>query len=611
APCEPLTCTYNGVDGRCLREEVSGTVNVGPQQCKHGCDCYIPKEQDCDNQRKCDRPDAAAAGYYTTGHCRTTCHTDEKPYDKCDIDNQDSCLCCLRKEAPCEPLTCTYNGVDGRCLREEVSGTVNVGPQQCKHGCDCYIPKEQDCDNQRKCDRPDAAAVGYYTTGHCRTTCHTDEKPYDKCDIDNQDSCLCCLRKEDVKCDPAECEVDDGTRGVCSLEPISGYSKAGVYQCRDGCQCYIPGPCDPPSCDFNGKDGRCHWKEVSGWVNVGPQQCKHGCECYVQDQECDNQRKCDRSDAAAEGYYTTGHCRTTCHSDETAYDKCEIDNQDSCSCCLRKKDCEIETCLYKNEFTGKCSKGPVSGYLNVGQVDCGEGCDCYIQQDCKAEECIYKNVPGVCSVGTVSGHINVGQVDCGEGCNCWIEEHLDLDCGPTCTTKVTECMCMLPPNTCPDGYCSLDSEICDDDHCTCCKESSNTKCQPKNNLCNAPDYCVDKFGSKCPKGFAKVLNMCFKSSSFPVELEAEKLSLISKPDISTSTDCDCCKSLACTPNGDQCSGKGDYCIDPEKSCPQHYTTSNDCSKPVVENGVHTQSQLCKCCKPNKIIAVEDQLELSE
>ncbi|CAL4066968.1 unnamed protein product, partial [Meganyctiphanes norvegica] len=376
--------------------------------------------------------------------------------------------------------------------------------------------------------------------------------------------------------------------------------------------------CDPLTCTYNGVDGRCKREEVPGTVNVGPQQCKHGCDCYIpEDQDCDNQRKCDRPDAAAEGYYTTGHCRTTCHSDETPYDRCDIDNQDSCSCCLRKKDCEIETCLYKNEFPGKCSKGPMSGHTNVGQVNCGEGCNCWIEehQDCEIESCLYKNeFPGKCSKGPISGHTNVGQVNCGEGCNCWIEEH--QDCGPTCTTKPTGCMCMLPPNTCPDGYCSLESDICDDDHCTCCKESSDTKCQPKNNLCHAPDYCVDKYSSKCPKGFAKVLNTCFKSSSFPIELEqAEKSSShISKgPDISSSssTDCDCCKSLACTPNGDQCSGKGDYCVDPEKSCPLHYKTSFDCSKPVVENGTHTQSKLCKCCKPRKIIAVEDQLELRE
>jgi len=371
-------------------------------------------------------------------------------------------------------------------------------------------------------------------------------------------------------------------------------------------------PCNPLECNYEGASGRCSKADISGWTNVGEQNCKDGCECYIytDQSDCDDERKCERPDAEAGGFNPTGHCRRNCDDGETEYDTCDINNQDDCSCCLRKKEpCNPLECNYEGA-SGRCSKADISGWTNVGEQNCKDGCECYIYTDpCNPLECNYKQVPGRCSRVDIPGSTNVGEQDCKDGCECYLPKV--SDCGPACeSVKPTLCMCMINGNQCPDGFCHYDSNLCDPDHCTCCKETSNTKCVSKNNMCSGPDdYCVEKLSSKCPKGFAKVLNACIKSSILS-ELEIEK---IVAPEVNeTSKDCDCCKSLECVSNGDACSGKGQYCIDSKQSCPSlTHTTTFDCHKPVVENGVWIQSKLCKCCKLNKIVVAEELLELEK
>ncbi|CAL4146046.1 unnamed protein product [Meganyctiphanes norvegica] len=69
-----------------------------------------------------------------------------------------NCDCCINVTESCEPPTCNYNGVLGTCSRDEISGMVDKGEQDCK-GCRCWVlddevtpfscnetnPEEHDC----------------------------------------------------------------------------------------------------------------------------------------------------------------------------------------------------------------------------------------------------------------------------------------------------------------------------------------------------------------------------------------------------------------------------------------------------------------------------------
>ncbi|CAL4124472.1 unnamed protein product, partial [Meganyctiphanes norvegica] len=325
-PCYPLECEYKELLGRCSRYEISGSYNAGQQQCTDGCYCYVTTGErpcyplECEFKEllgQCSRDEIL--GTYNAGQrqCSDGCYCyvnpDERPcyplecefkelLGQCSRDEilgsynagqrqcSDDCYCYVNQgERPCYPLECEFQGLLGRCSRDDIQGSQNVGQQQCRDDCDCYVTT--DCENERTCDRPEVAADGYYTTGQCRKNCHSNEYPYGQCDTYNQE-CNCCLIKN------------------------------------------VELPCNPLECEFQRLLGRCSRDDIQGSQNVGQQQCRDGCDCYVTT-DCENERTCDRPEAASEGYYTTGQCRKNCHSNEYPYGQCDIYNQE-CNCCLIK-----------------------------------------------------------------------------------------------------------------------------------------------------------------------------------------------------------------------------------------------------------------------------------
>ncbi|CAL4144779.1 unnamed protein product, partial [Meganyctiphanes norvegica] len=204
--------------------------------------------------------------------------------------NKNKCGCCVPPPdcskgtlQPCVLLNGTCISQDDVCNgREEINKIFCKSSDSCK----CCFSKECDCENERQCERPDAAYKGFHPYGHCRKSCHSNEVLYDSCNINNQD-CSCCLR-ETTQCNPAECQSGTLT-GRCSRTAIPGWVIVGgddlQEKCEDGCDCWVEEgtqECNPTECWDGNIVGRCSRYAIPGSSNLGPSgQCKDGCDCWV------------------------------------------------------------------------------------------------------------------------------------------------------------------------------------------------------------------------------------------------------------------------------------------------------------------------------------------
>ncbi|CAL4108125.1 unnamed protein product, partial [Meganyctiphanes norvegica] len=435
-------------------------------------------------------------------------------------------------------------------------------------------------------------------------------------------------------CCPHNCSYK-GQRGSCHREQPINTLLVGPQECQDGCQCYItdcllgtnppcvelngtcihqdadcdghvvtgenfckfddckccfpdaPEACCPHNCTYNDQIGSCHREQPDNTMDVGTQECQDGCQCYVTAPcpdpfiQVGSEWFYFHDTSKVDWKHAQKHCESFGGSLAEPANMADFVELITSSYSHMTNDIWLGATnqIVEGQWNW-LSGGPVHGSVWAGAADPqpdGDG---------NCMQIHYHPVPGFyvndyyCSV---KGFFV---------CECAASE--TQDCGSKCvSSNPSACRCMVPGKSCPEGSCYYGKNLCDhDDSCTCCSDTPLDICKPNEKICNAPDYCVGKTEADCVKGFTKVISGCYfgsSSSDF-----GRKASVLQK------RACDCCKKTGCRSNGDLCTGKGDYCIDPRGTCKDGYYEADGCYSPVIENGVWVSKSECNCCKPRLI-----------
>ncbi|CAL4260487.1 unnamed protein product, partial [Meganyctiphanes norvegica] len=138
---------------------------------------------------------------------------------------------------------------------------------------------------------------------------------------------------------------------------------------------------------------------------------------------------------------------------------------------------------------GKCSNVPILSYDNVGQQNCGDSCDCYIQQSCKPKGSVCTG-PGDYCVGKHAGSCDRGFAKVFDSCfQSSFGISLECDCckNLACEPIVDQCSgegqyCIAREGFCATGdteslECTKplveNGEVVGSQYCKCCKPPSN------------------------------------------------------------------------------------------------------------------------------------------